>query len=88
MDDETLTATTSTPQVEIYSTPTCHYCHLTKEFLDDNNISYVDYNVSEDMDKRTEMIEKSGQMGVPVVVVKGQIQVGFNENWLREVLDL
>lgn len=81
-------AADAAPKVEIYSTPTCHYCHAAKEFLTENNVAFTDYNVAEDMDKRTEMIEKSGQMGVPVIVANGQMQVGFNENWLRETLGL
>ena len=55
--------------VVIYSTPTCHFCQMTKEFLKENNIEYTDYDVSTDAEKRQEMIEKSGQMGVPVIFV-------------------
>ena len=74
--------------VIIYSTPTCHYCNLTKEFLKENNVAYTDYNVAEDTNKRAEMIEKSGQMGVPVIMVKGEMMIGFNEDKLRSVLGL
>ena len=91
MDEQTVPS--SSPQAEgadvvIYSTPTCHYCNLTKEFLKDNNVAYTDYNVAEDTAKRAEMIEKSGQMGVPVIMIKGEMMIGFNEDKLRELLSL
>lgn len=88
--DETTTPTNDagTPDVVIYSTPTCHYCNLTKEFLKENNVEYVDYNVAEDTAKRAEMIEKSGQMGVPVIMIKDEMMIGFNEDKLRELLAL
>ena len=53
--------------ITIYSTPTCHFCQMAKEFLKEKGIEYTDYDVSTDMEKRKEMIEKSGQMGVPVI---------------------
>jgi len=49
--------------VTIYSTPTCHFCHMAKDFFMDNNVAYTEYNVASDMEKRKEMVEKSGQMG-------------------------
>jgi len=63
----------------IYSTPTCHYCNMTKDFFKAHNINYTEYNVAIDMDKRKEMIDKSGQMGVPVIDVDGKVMVGFDE---------
>lgn len=75
-------------QVVIYSTPTCHFCQMTKEFLKENNIEYTDYNVAEDMEKRQEMIEKSGQMGVPVVYVGDDMMVGFDKGKLSTALGL
>ncbi len=74
--------------ITIYSTPTCHYCHLVKDFLTENNVTFTDYNVAEDADKRQEMLDKTGQMGVPVVDIEGEIMVGFNEEKLREVLNI
>ena len=79
--------------IEIYSTPTCHYCQMTKEFLKEQGIEYTDYNVAEDADKRTEMIEKSGQMGVPVIVVSGgegepEMMVGFDQAKLSAALGI
>lgn len=75
-------------KVEIYSTPTCHWCAATKEFFKENNIEYTNYNVAEDPEKRKEMIEKSGQMGVPVVFVGNEMVIGFDEERLRELLGL
>ena len=73
-------------QVTIYSTPTCHFCHMAKEFFDANKVKYADYNVATDLEKRKEMIEKSGQMGVPVITVGDQLVVGFDEERLKELL--
>jgi len=65
--------------VTIYSTPTCHFCHMAKDFFTANSIVYTEYNVASDLDKRKEMIEKSGQMGVPVIIIDGEITVGFDK---------
>jgi glutaredoxin-like YruB-family protein len=75
-------------KVEIYSTPTCHYCHMAKDFFEENNIEFTDYNVAEDAEKRSEMMEKTGQMGVPVIDIGGEIIIGFNESKIKELLDL
>ena len=74
------------PQVTIYSTPTCHFCHAAKDFFTANNVAFTDYNVGTDLDKRKEMIEKSGQMGVPVITIGKDLIVGFDESKLRELL--
>ena len=74
------------PTVTIYSTPTCHFCHAAKDFFTENKIEFVDYNVASDLTKRQEMIQKSGQMGVPVIDVGGELVVGFDEDRLRELL--
>ncbi|PIT93256.1 MAG: NrdH-redoxin [Candidatus Harrisonbacteria bacterium CG10_big_fil_rev_8_21_14_0_10_38_8] len=75
-------------KIIIYSTPTCHFCHMTKEFFKENNIEFTDYDVSTDIEKSKEMIEKSGQMSVPVIFIDGEIVVGFDENKLRSLLNL
>ena len=72
--------------VTIYSTPTCHFCHMAKEFFDTNKVKYTDFNVATDLGKRREMIEKSGQMGVPVIVIGDQLTVGFDQERLKELL--
>ncbi len=73
-------------KVVIYSTPTCPYCKRAKAYLSEKGIPYVDYNVAEDRDKTKEMIQKSGQMGVPVIVVDDEVIVGFNQGRLDELL--
>jgi len=75
-------------KVVIYSTPTCHFCQMTKEFFKENNIEYTDYNVAEDAAKRQEMIEKSSQMGVPVVFVDDQMLIGFDKEKLSAALGI
>ena len=77
----------SDKKVEIYSTESCHFCHMTKEFLTANNIPFTDYNVGKDTAKRAEMLEKSGQMGVPVTVIDNKdIVVGFDKPTLSKLL--
>lgn len=76
------------PTVTIYSTPTCHFCHMAKDFFMDNHIQYADHNVATDLPMRQEMVQKSGQMGVPVIDIGGQIVVGFDEPRIRELLSL
>lgn len=75
-------------QVKIYSTLTCPICRRTKRFLEENKIPFQDFNVGIDAVARDEMINKSGQMGVPVIDIDGEIVVGFDEPKLREKLSL
>lgn len=75
-------------KVIIYSTPTCHYCSLAKDFFKENNVSYEEHNVASDLDKRKEMVEKSSQMGVPVIDIEGKIIVGFDEGTIKEALEI
>lgn len=74
--------------VTIYSTPTCHFCHAAKEFFKEHNIVFTDYNVSEDSAKRDEMIQKSGQMGVPVIFVDNEMVTGFDKSRLKQMLGI
>ncbi len=74
--------------VIIYSTPTCHYCHMAKDFFTANNVKFTDKNAAADMVARKEAVEKSGQMGVPVIDIDGKIIVGFNEPELRKALGI
>lgn len=83
----------STPVVTVYSTPTCHFCHMAKDMFTAHNIPFTDYNVGTDLEKRKEMVEKTGQMGVPVITVKPadgeeKIIIGFDEEYLRELLQI
>jgi glutaredoxin-like YruB-family protein len=75
-------------QVSIYTTPTCHFCQLTKAFFKENNVSYNEFNVAADMEKRQEMIDKSGQMGVPVIFIGEDMVVGFDKGKLSELLGI
>lgn len=74
--------------IKIYSTPTCHYCNLAKDFFKEKGLKYEEYNVSTDLEKRKEMVDKSSQMGVPVIDIGGDIIVGFDENQITKLLGL
>lgn len=74
--------------VTIYSTPTCHFCHAAKEFFKENNIAFSDYDVSSDAEKRAEMLQKSGQMGVPVIFVDNEMVIGFDRGKLASLLGI
>ncbi len=74
--------------VTIYTTPTCVYCRHTKEFFKQNNVQYKEVNVAADEQAATKMIEKSGQMGVPVIEVDGKIIVGYDKEALKAALGL
>ena len=80
--------TQGTKTVEIYSTATCHFCHMAKEWLTEKNIPFVDYNVGEDMARRKEMVEITGQLGVPVIKVGEEVMVGFDEEQLAKILEV
>jgi len=74
--------------VIIYSTPTCVYCKMLKDFLKKRKVPYTEYDVAADLKAREEMKEKSHQAGVPVVDIDGEIFVGFNRGELESVLKL
>ena len=74
--------------VKIYSTPSCVYCKMAKEFFAKNNVQYSEYNVAEDEKAREEMVAKSHQLGVPVIDVDGQIIVGFDKKTLADLLGI
>jgi glutaredoxin 3 len=74
--------------VTIYSTPVCHFCHAAKDFFKENNVSYTEHDVAADLEKRTEMIEMTGQMGVPVIRIGDDVIIGFDEPKLKELLGL
>jgi glutaredoxin-like YruB-family protein len=73
-------------KVEIYSTPTCTYCAHAKDYFKKNGVAYTEYNVATDTAKRSEMLEKSGQMGVPVIDIDGSIVVGYDEKIIADLL--
>ena len=74
--------------VKIYSTPNCPYCKLAKQFLTENNITFQDIDVSVNQLAAQEMISRSGQMGVPVIDIDGQLVVGFDKNKIKQLLAL
>ena len=73
-------------KVTIYSTPTCHFCQIAKDFLKDQDIGYTEFDVAHDLDRRQEMIQKSGQMGVPVIFVGDEMIVGFDREKLEAAI--
>ena len=75
-----------TKKVEIYSTESCHFCHMAKDWLTSQNIPFVDYNVGSDMEKRKEMVEMTGQMGVPVIKIENEVMIGFNPDQMSKLL--
>ncbi|HME87432.1 MAG TPA: glutaredoxin domain-containing protein [Candidatus Nanoarchaeia archaeon] len=78
----------ASPTVKIYSTPTCPWCDRTKQFFKENGVKYTDINVAVDAKARGYMIQRSGQMGVPVIEIGNKIIVGYDEESLRDALDL
>lgn len=76
----------STKRVTVYSTPTCPYCKQAKDYLAGKGIAFTDLNVATDMDARSAMVQRSGQLGVPVIEVDEQVIVGFNRGKLDELL--
>lgn len=74
--------------VTIYSTPTCVYCKMAKEFFLSNDIQYKEYDVAADEKAREEMVQKSHQLGVPVIDIDGEIFVGFNKSELTKALGI
>lgn len=75
-------------EVKVYSTPSCPFCAMTKNFLKEHKIRFEDVNVATDREAAREMIEKSGQMGVPVIDVDGNIVVGFDKERIRKLLNI
>ena len=75
-------------KVTVYSTPTCHFCHMAKDFFTEKGILFEDFNVATDLEKRKEMVDKSGQMGVPVIIIKNEVVVGFNKPKIMELLGI
>jgi glutaredoxin 3 len=72
--------------VTIYTTPSCGYCKVAKEFFRTEHVPFTEFNVASDQRKAEEMVRKSGQMGVPVIDVNGKIIVGFNKSEIEKAL--
>jgi glutaredoxin-like YruB-family protein len=73
-------------KVTVYSTPTCPYCKMAKTFLDGEGVAYVDLDVSADARARDEMMKRSGQMGVPVIEIDGEMIIGFDKKRIATML--
>ena len=78
----------SMAKITVYSTQTCPFCTMAKDFLKQNDVEFDDINVSVDQKKLQEMMQKSGQTGVPVIDIGGKIIVGFNEAAIKKALKL
>jgi glutaredoxin-like YruB-family protein len=76
-------------KVEIFSTPTCHFCHMAKDFFKEKGIEFTDHNVAADTVKRQEMMDKSGQLGVPVIIIDDKdLVIGFDQAQLSKLLGI
>ncbi len=75
-------------KVKVYSSPTCPFCIRAKQFLKDNNIAFEDIDVSSNQQALQEMTQKSGQMGVPVINIDGEIIIGFDKEAISKALGL
>jgi len=74
--------------VIVYSTPTCPYCNMAKQYFKEKGVEFEDIDVSQDHEKGHEMVQKSGQQGVPVIDINGKIIIGFNKPQIDEALGL
>ena len=72
--------------VKVYSTPTCPWCIRAKQFFKEEGVAFDDVDVSSDVNAAREMVQKSGQMGVPVIDFNGEIIVGFDEPRIRQLM--
>jgi glutaredoxin 3 len=79
---------TKKKNIVVYSTPTCGFCKMVKGFFQENNIEYTEKDVSQDQEAQKEMVDKSGQFGVPVTIIDDQIVVGFDKGKLSELLGI
>lgn len=83
---DTNNTNTTGAKVDIYSTASCHFCHMAKEWLTEKNIPYNDFNVGMDAVKRKEMVEMTGQLGVPVIKIGDDVMIGFNPEKMATLL--
>jgi len=74
--------------VKVYSTPTCPWCIRAKQFLQENKIEFQNFDVASDKLAAEEMVKKTGQMGVPVIDIDGQIIIGFDKEKIKQLLNL
>ncbi len=74
--------------IKIYTTPTCAYCKMAKEYFKSKGFEYEEYNVATDIEKQKEMIAKTGQFGVPVIDIDGKTVIGFDRTKINELLNI
>ena len=74
--------------IKIYTTPNCAFCKRAKDYFKLKNLEYTEYDVSKDIEKQKEMIDKTGQFGVPVIDINGQVAVGFDKAKINQLLGL
>lgn len=74
--------------VTIYTTPTCHFCHMAKSFFDEKGVTYTDIDVGSNIEKRQEMLELTGKMGVPVIRINNDVIIGFDQAKIQELLGI
>lgn len=74
-------------KVEIYTSTTCSYCHMAKEFFKENNVEFIEHNISEDADSRKELMKK-GYRSVPVIIIDGEEILGFDKDKISNLLGL
>jgi glutaredoxin 3 len=75
-------------KVIIYSTPVCVYCKMAKDFFAKNNVAYEEHDVASDAAARAEMVDKSHQLGVPVIDIDNNIVIGFDQKTLEKLLNI
>lgn len=75
-------------KIEIFSSPTCHFCKDLKAFLDEKNIEYIDYDVSANEEYRNQLVERSQQLGVPVTFIGDEMIIGFDKPKIMELLGI
>ncbi len=75
-------------KVIVYSTPSCHFCHMAKEFFKEKGVDYEDIDVAADQEKRAEMVDMTGQLGVPVIRIGDDVIIGFNKPKIVELLGI
>lgn len=76
------------PSIAIYTTPTCGYCKAAKAFFQEKGQTYTEYDITQDDTRAEEAVKKSGQMGVPVIDIDGQVIIGFDQPKISQALGL
>jgi len=74
--------------IKIYTTPSCAFCKQAKEYFKSKGLEYTEYDVSKDIPRQKEMIDKTGQFGVPVIDIGGKFVIGFDKSKIEELLEL